>query len=147
MEPAGQFLNTVLHRVRDIDANELWLLSGVGALAKAKGMICPVHAEQLSPEDVFAMHKECLAIAGRTDLDRFPHVYYAVEFSTAGTFLCEYVQRRNTNNLRLLREAETHMAGPFSRPKLPALAAEATPNPSIERTCPGKPGHAAHVER
>ncbi len=22
-----------------------------------------------------------------------------------------------------------------------------TPNPSIERTCPGKPGHAAHVER
>jgi len=21
------------------------------------------------------------------------------------------------------------------------------PNPSIERTCPGKPGHAAHVER
>ncbi len=24
---------------------------------------------------------------------------------------------------------------------------EVTPNPSIERTCPGKPGHAAHVER
>jgi hypothetical protein len=25
--------------------------------------------------------------------------------------------------------------------------ASSSPNPSIERTCPGKPGHAAHVER
>lgn len=24
---------------------------------------------------------------------------------------------------------------------------EVTPNPSIERTCPGKPGHASHVKR
>jgi hypothetical protein len=23
----------------------------------------------------------------------------------------------------------------------------ATPNPSIERTCPGKPGHASHLKR
>src|ERR1041384_4381549 len=27
------------------------------------------------------------------------------------------------------------------------LATGAMPNPSIERTCPGKPGHASHVKR
>ena len=27
------------------------------------------------------------------------------------------------------------------------LSLAARPNPSIERTCPGKPGHASHVKR
>jgi hypothetical protein len=39
--------------------------------------------------------------------------------------------------------------------RVPGRAARATPrllhhamlNPSIERTCPGKPGHASHVKR
>jgi hypothetical protein len=38
-------------------------------------------------------------------------------------------------------EVEVHLAGD------PALFLRVTPNPSIERTCPGKPGHASHVKR
>ena len=30
---------------------------------------------------------------------------------------------------------------------LPAISSSLAPNPSIERTCPGVPGHAAHVKR
>jgi hypothetical protein len=33
------------------------------------------------------------------------------------------------------------------RAKSPYVQGEAAPNPSIERTCPGEPGHASHVKR
>jgi hypothetical protein len=38
-------------------------------------------------------------------------------------------------------------AGRFEHPVVSGGIQVSTDNPSIERTCPGKPGHAAHVER
>lgn len=42
------------------------------------------------------------------------------------------------------------LAGGAAQRKMQAVSGRASgvrPNPSIELTCPGKPGHAAHVKR
>lgn len=49
--------------------------------------------------------------------------------------------------LRTLSCPVVRLEGVRSVAEQVVLVAQAVPNPSIERTCPGKPGHAAHVER
>ena len=50
--------------------------------------------------------------------------------------------------IKPVREAESESGKVISLPKkqMPS-SATLTPNPSIERTCPGKPGHASHLKR
>jgi Tfp pilus assembly ATPase PilU len=124
---AKQLLEETLSRAVKIDAEELWLLSGVGILAMAEDGVRPVHTDSLSAEAVRAVHEECLGVAGRKDLRSFAHARYTVTFSNVGTFLCEFIYRRNTSNLRLQREPEPLMVEPGRKPTLPSLAAEAKP--------------------
>ena len=58
--------------------------------------------------------------------------------------------RRRWSTLRMTLRAMTCTAlPPIYSPSNISMEANSSmwPNPSIERTCPGKPGHAAHVER
>ena len=130
---AKQLLEETLSRAVKIEAEELWLLSGVGILATAEDRVRSVNTDSLSAETVRAMHEECLVVAGRKDLRSSSHARYTVTFPKAGTFRCEFIHRRNTSNLRLRREPEPLMAGSGRKLTLPPLAAEAKPT-SLRRS-------------
>ena len=132
---AKQLLDVTLRHAVEMDARELWFLSGVGVMAKTKKRSRTVHPEPLSAEAVRAIHEQCLKLADRGDLRMFSHARYTVTFSGIGTFSCEFVWRHNTGNLRLRREPEAfEMVEPTRGIRLPPLTAEATPNSPLRRT-------------
>lgn len=133
MDPR-RFLEETLRRAVEIDAEELWLLSGVGSLAKTEDRVRTLRPDVLSAEAVRKVHEECLALAGRMDLRSFARARYTLTFPEGGTFLCEFIYRRETSNLRLQREPEALMVEPTRKLTLPRLAAEATPDSSLHRT-------------
>jgi hypothetical protein len=131
---AKRFLAETLRRAAEMNADEIWLLSGVGSLAKIENRVQTLLPGTLSAEVVRGMHEECLGLAGRTDLRSLPHACYEVTFLDVGMFRCEYISRRKTDNLRLRREPEALMIEATRNRTLPLLAAEAAPNPSLHRS-------------
>ena len=129
-----QFLEETLRRAVEIDAEELWFLSGVGSLAKTEDRVRTLQPDVLSAEAVRAVHEECLTLAGRMDLRSFAHVRYTLTFPEVGALLCEFICRRKTSNLRLQREPEALMVEPTRKLTLPPLAAEAALNRSSYRS-------------
>jgi hypothetical protein len=80
------------------------------------------------------VHEECLVLAGRMDLCTVAHARYELTLPDVGTFLCEFISRRRTSNLRLRREPEILTVEPTRKRTLPPLAAETTPDPSLHRS-------------
>lgn len=54
------------------------------------------------------------------------------------------IDRRGTRQAELSSLAFSYSSSSFIEI---SAAPPVTPNPSIERTCPGKPGHASHLKR
>jgi hypothetical protein len=106
MTNVKRLLELTLRRAVELDAKELWFLSGVGVLVKTNKRSRTFNPEPLSGKTVRAIHEECLGLAGREGLRKFSRARYSVTFPSIGSFSCEFVSRRNTGNLRLHREPE-----------------------------------------
>src|SRR5258708_31336289 len=100
---ATSHLQKILRQLSAVDAQELWLLSGVGTFAKSDDGTTSIPTGALDTESVWALHRECLAFAERRDLEKLFRAQYITTIPKAGTFLCEFVCRGGTANLRLRR--------------------------------------------
>jgi len=133
METPHSELETVLRRAVSLDAQELAFFSGVGAyITTAAGQQPLPMSQQLSAQRVRQLHVACLAVARRDGLKWLHYARYWANFPNIGKFLCEYAEKRGTNNLRLRREPEEHdWVETKTTPKLPRQ--EALPLPRFER--------------
>lgn len=130
-------LEKLLRRLVSSDAQELWLLSGVGAFAKHDDRTVTLRIGMLDAESVWALHRECLGLAGRSDLQKFLRAHYMTTVPNVGALQCEFVCRGGTANLRFSREAEGAevMSGSRLKPLRP-LTAQATPNQPVNTDAP-----------
>ena len=130
-------LAKILRRLVSSDAQELWLLSGVGAFAKHNDRTISVRLGALDAESVWALHRECLGFAGRRDLEKLLRAHYTTTVPNVGALQCEFVCGGGTANLRLSREAEALEVTSGSRLKpLRPLTAAATPNQPVNQDAP-----------
>lgn len=130
-------LQKILRQLIAADAEELWLLSGVGTFAKSHEETTSLRTGALDSESIWALHRECLGFAERRDLEKLFRAQYITNIPMAGAFLCEFVCRGGTANLRLRREPERVEVVATPRPKpLRPLVARATPNQSVNRDAP-----------
>ncbi|MEO8158288.1 MAG: hypothetical protein ABI648_10875 [Betaproteobacteria bacterium] len=130
-------LEKILRRLVSSDAQELWLLSGVGAFAKHDDRTVTLRIDALDAESVWALHRECLGLAGRSDLQKLLRAHYTTTVPNLGALQCEFVCRGGTANLPLSREAEgvEVMSGTGLKPLRP-LTARATPNRPVNPDAP-----------
>ena len=130
-------LAKILRRLISSDAQELWLLSGVGAFAKHDDRTVTLRIGTLDTESVWALHRECLGLAGRSDLQKLVRAHYTTTIPNVGALQCEFVCRGGTANLRFSREAEGVEAtsGTDMKPLRP-LTAQATPNRPVNPDAP-----------
>jgi hypothetical protein len=135
METPHSALENALRRAVSLDAEELMFLSGVGAfVTTAVGQLPLPMSRQLSAQRVRELHVACLAVAARDDLKWLHYARYWMTFPDVGKFLCEYVEQRGTNNLRLRREPEERdWVETKHTPELPRQAARALPRPEPRR--------------
>lgn len=130
-------LQKILRQLIAVDAEELWLLSGVGTFAKSDEETTSLRTGALDSEAIWALHRECLGFAERRDLEKLFRAQYITNIPKAGAFLCEFVCRGGTANLRLRREPEGVEVVATPRPKpLRPLVARATPNQSVNPDAP-----------
>jgi hypothetical protein len=133
METPRVVLEDALRRAVGLDAEALTFFSGVGAFVTTPVGQRPLPMPQLlSARRVRDLHQTCLEIAGRSHLKWLHFARYPVSFASLGEFLCEYVERRGTSNLRLQRDpfaAESVETKPLpKRPPWPARAPVPRPN-------------------
>jgi hypothetical protein len=129
MKTPHSALEDALLRAASLDAEGLVFLSGVGAFITTDSGQRPLPMpQQLSAQHVRQLHLACLAVAGRDDLKWLHYARYWMSFPNIGKFLCEYVEQRGTNNLRLRREPEARdWVETDHTPKLPRQAARSLP--------------------
>ena len=130
-------LEKILRRLVSSDAQELWLLSGVGAFAKHDDRTVTLRIGTLDAESVWALHRECLGLAGRSNLQKLLRAHYTTTVPNVGALQCEFVCRGGTANLRFSREAEgvEVMSGSRLKPLRP-LTAQAAPNQPVNTDAP-----------
>ena len=129
MQTAHLVLEDALRRAVSFEAEELMFLSGVGAfITTVAGQEALPMSQPLSAQRVRHLHEACLVVATRNDLKWLHYARYWMDYPGIGRFLCEYVERRGSSNLRLRREPEAHdWVETRHTPKLPLRAARSLP--------------------
>ena len=135
METPHSELESALRRAAGLNAEELAFFSGVGSfMTTADGQQPLPMSQPLSAQRVRQLHVACLAVAKRDDLKWLQYARYWMSFPDIGRFLCEYAEKRGTNNLRLRREPEERdWVETKHTPRLPRQAALSLPRPARTR--------------
>lgn len=125
-------------------AHEIRALSGALPIALVAGAPRVAFEASLSTETVLALHRECLAQAGRLDLLPRHAASYEVNFPHIGTFSCQFKTRGGAVVFSLYPENSGELVVVASSKPNPQLSAEAMPNFSFNTDAPPAGARSKH---
>ena len=128
-------LEELLATARRMHGREIRIASAAIPIVVVKGQPQSVLGAELSKATVLSLHHECLDQAKCPSLVSRRSATYLALFPKFGQVRCEFHTKGNIATLSLIieEEAAQHVVA-NGQPQKPALLAEATPNPTVNRT-------------